>query len=85
MAKHRKRDSGEPSGAFRDVGRYSGYGLAWAFTTLLGFWIGLELDQWLGSVPWLTILGAFAGAAAGFYTLYVRLIVEPESLKDKGE
>ncbi|NNF27360.1 MAG: AtpZ/AtpI family protein [Gemmatimonadetes bacterium] len=70
-------------GAFRDLGRFSGYGMAWAFTTLLGFWVGLKLDEWLGTVPWLTILGAFGGAASGFYTLYVRFIVEPESKKDK--
>jgi len=78
----RSEGSGTP---FRDLGRYSGYGMAWAFTTLLGFWIGLKLDEWLGSVPWLTILGAFAGAASGFYTLYVRLVVEPDSKKDGGE
>lgn len=59
--------------------------MAWAFTTLLGFFVGLKLDAWLGSVPWLTIAGAFAGAGAGFYTLYMRLIVEPESMEDEGE
>ena len=67
--------------AMREMGRYSGYGLAWALTTLLGFFVGLKLDGWLGTVPWLTLLGAFAGAGSGFYTLYVRFVVEPESKK----
>ena len=82
----RQDPKGKPAGgAFRDLGRYSGYGMAWAFTTLLGFWVGLELDEWLGTVPWLTLIGAFAGAGAGFYTLYVRFIVEPTTVKDEQE
>ncbi|MGI9625823.1 MAG: AtpZ/AtpI family protein [Longimicrobiales bacterium] len=51
----------------------------------MGFFVGLKLDGWLGSVPWLTILGAFAGAGAGFYTLYIRLLVEPSSLEGRLE
>ncbi|MGI9625231.1 MAG: AtpZ/AtpI family protein, partial [Longimicrobiales bacterium] len=73
MGEPGRPDEGTEGGAFQDLGRYSGYGMAWAFTTLLGFFVGLKLDGWLGSVPWLTILGAFAGAGAGFYTLYIRL------------
>ena len=68
--------------AVKDLGRFSGYGLAWAFTTLLGLLVGLKLDQWLGTVPWLTLLGSFAGAASGFYTMYIRLIVKPEHEKN---
>jgi ATP synthase protein I len=33
--------------------------------TLVGIGLGYGLDQWLGTGPWLTIVGVFFGAAAG--------------------
>ncbi len=33
---------------------------------MIGYW----LDGRLGTLPWLTILGAFTGAAGGFVSLY---------------
>lgn len=54
----------------REVGRYSGFGLAWALSVLFFLLIGHWLDGRLGTLPWLTILGAFIGAAGGFVSLY---------------
>ena len=53
----------------REVGRYTGFGLAWALSVLLFLLIGYWLDQRLGTLPWLTIAGAFVGAAGGFISL----------------
>jgi F0F1-type ATP synthase assembly protein I len=53
----------------REVGRYTGFGLAWALSVLFFLLIGYWLDQRLGSLPWLTIAGAFLGAAGGFISL----------------
>ncbi len=73
------RDPGEASRkAMVGQGRYLGYGLAAAMSTLLFFLIGLWLDGKLGTTPFLTFGGAFFGGAAGFYNLYVHLVVEPE-------
>ena len=81
-----RNDSGIPTrGSFSDLGRYSGYGMAFALTIGLAFWAGIVLDQRLGTTPWLSLLGAFAGGASGFYTLYVRFILEPESKRDENE
>lgn len=82
-------DPGNPSQAPAGSGsgglhRYAGYGFAWAGAALLGGWAGLELDQRLGTVPLFALLGAFGGAGAGLYTLYVRLVVEPAA-KEKAE
>ena len=64
-------------------GQYLGYGMTAAFSTLLFFLVGLWLDGKLGTTPLLTFGGALFGAAAGFYNLYVHLVVEPEHSKEE--
>lgn len=54
----------------RELGRYSGLGLALALSVLLFLLIGYWLDGKLGTLPWLTLAGAFIGAAGGFVSLY---------------
>ena len=46
-------------------------------------WGGYKLDQWLGSTPWLTLLGALVGASAGFYAIYRKVF--PRSTADGGK
>ena len=50
--------------------RFSAVGLQFGLTlgvfTFLGYW----LDEWLGSLPWCTIAGAFFGFAGGTIKLY---------------
>jgi F0F1-type ATP synthase assembly protein I len=58
--------------------RYSGYGLTWALSTLLFLLGGWWLDGKTGTTPLLTILGAFVGAGAGFYSLYRHIVAEPQ-------
>jgi len=54
-------------GTQAEISRYLGYGLTWALSTLLFLWLGTKADSWLGTRPALTLIGAFVGAAAGFY------------------
>jgi hypothetical protein len=54
--------------------KYLGYGMTWAFSTLLFLYLGTKADEWLGTKPALTVIGAFVGAAAGFYYLYRGLV-----------
>jgi F0F1-type ATP synthase assembly protein I len=42
-------------------------GLELAAAVLVGFWGGWWLDAKLGTAPWLMLLGAGLGLAAGFY------------------
>ena len=68
----------------REVGRYTGFGLAWALSVLLFLLIGYWLDQRLGTLPWLTIAGAFVGAAGGFISL-VRGVTAAGRADDDGD
>lgn len=54
----------------RELGRYTGFGLSWALSVLLFLLIGYWLDGLWGTLPWLTLVGAFVGAAGGFVSLY---------------
>jgi ATP synthase protein I len=54
-----------------EINRKSGLAYAAAFSlfaaVVAGLIIGWLLDRWLGTGPWLLIVGLVLGAAAGFY------------------
>ncbi len=54
----------------RQVGVLSGVGLALVASTVLGLGGGYYLDRWLGTSPWLTLVGLLLGIAAGFVNLF---------------
>ena len=60
---------------YRDVGPYLGLGIQLAATIVICFFIGRWLDQVLNTTPWLMVLGAFIGAAAGLYN-FIRIVIE---------
>jgi F0F1-type ATP synthase assembly protein I len=62
--------------AWRDMGQYAGLGLQFALAIGLFLWLGWKLDAWLGTTPLLTIVGAFVGGAAAFYSIYRRLVLD---------
>jgi F0F1-type ATP synthase assembly protein I len=64
-----RRGSAVPS-----LGEYAGVGLQFAFTIVAFMFAGMWLDRTLGTSPWLLILFVFAGAAAGFYSIYRKLM-----------
>jgi len=76
MAEHDPKESLQAQ-MWGGAGQYMGYGLTWALSTLLFLLGGLWLDKKVGTMPLFTILGAFVGAGAGFYSLYRHLVVEP--------
>ena len=80
-----KEERSGPENLWEVTGRYSGLGLQWALSILLFLAVGWWLDGKLGTTPLLTIIGAFVGGAAGFYSLYTHLVVEPRERKDKSE
>ncbi len=63
---------------YHSIGEYLGHGLTWTASTLLFLWLGTKADSWLGTEPWLALLGAFLGAGAGFYHMYTHLMAEPQ-------
>ena len=54
----------------RLIGQLSTVGLSFVLAIVLGFGGGYVLDGWLGTKPWLTFLGFFAGLAAGVVNVY---------------
>lgn len=54
----------------RLIGQLSSVGLSFVFALVIGFGGGYLLDGWLGTAPWLTFLGFFAGLAAGIVNVY---------------
>jgi hypothetical protein len=84
MAEHHGKESPQPT-LWQAAGQYAGYGFTWALSTLLFLLAGWWVDGKVGTTPFLTILGAFVGAGAGFYSLYHHIVVEPLDRDGDGE
>ncbi len=71
----------------RMLGVLSTVGLTMVFATVIGLFIGLKLDEWLGTSPWLTAIFLLIGIIAGFRNLFVYAKRSQESLdkKDNGK
>ena len=59
------------------AGRYLGVGITLALSTALFLYLGTVADKKAGTEPLFTLVGAFVGAACGFYNLYRTLTSPP--------
>ena len=59
----------EPS-PWRALGGLASAGMAFVVATAGGSVLGYFLDRWLGSSPWLTLIGLGLGIVAGFRELF---------------
>lgn len=59
----------ETGETLRKIGMLSALGLAFALCITIGAGLGVLLDRWLGTKPWLFFLGFFVGVAAAVVTL----------------
>jgi predicted membrane protein len=66
-----------------EIARALSSGLTWALSTALFLYLGSLVDGWLETGPVFTLIGAFVGAAAGFYYLYSQLMHGSGKRKDK--
>lgn len=73
---------GEQKAAAPSLGEYAGVGLQFAFTIVVFMFGGMWLDRTLGTSPWLLILFVFGGAAAGFYSIYRKLMAAQRRADD---
>jgi F0F1-type ATP synthase assembly protein I len=73
----RDQKGSDPGDILRATGQFMGLGLAWALSVLFFLAVGAWIDSKLGTSPLLLVLGAFIGAAAGFYSLYYHIVIEP--------
>jgi ATP synthase protein I len=61
--------SGE-QGTWKALGELSSIGFALVVATVIGLVGGYWLDRWLGTAPWLMLIGLGFGIAAGFVNLF---------------
>lgn len=66
-----RRSAGEVGGGGAAL---AGAGIQFAISILLFLYVGQWLDRRLGWAPWGTLVGVFIGAAAGFTSIYRRLM-----------
>jgi len=57
---------GEEQSAWKALGELSTVGITLVLSTVIGLAGGYYLDKWLGTGPWLTLIGRGFGIAAGF-------------------
>jgi F0F1-type ATP synthase assembly protein I len=80
----RVRDQKPPQNV--QMGQALGLGMTWAGSTALFLYLGSLVDGWLATKPVFTLIGAFVGAAAGFYYLYSQLMAGQRNRDgDKGD
>ena len=59
-----------PPGRSRTIGSlalFSATGALLAVAVVIGYYVGLLLDRWLGTAPWLLLFFVALGLAAGLY------------------
>jgi F0F1-type ATP synthase assembly protein I len=61
--------SGE-QGTWKALGELSSIGLTLVVATVIGLAAGYWADRWLGTSPWLMLIGLGFGIAAGFVNLF---------------
>lgn len=70
---------------FRSLGLLSSVGISMVAASCIGLFIGITLDKWLGTDPWMTIIWLGIGIAAGFRNIFIltrRALREQNGPKD---
>jgi ATP synthase protein I len=60
----------QDSGAWKGLAELSSIGMTMVLATVIGLAAGYFADRWLGTRPWLTLIGLGLGIAAGFVNLF---------------
>ena len=61
------------SSPWSGLGEVVQLGMTLVISTVIGLGGGYALDRWLGTIPWLTLVGLGFGIAAGFLNI-VRVV-----------
>ena len=67
---------------FRSLGFLSGVGISMVAASFIGLFIGIYLDKWLDTKPWMTIIWLGFGIAAGFRNIF---ILTRRALREQGK
>ncbi len=69
----------------RMIGVLSTVGLTIVFATVIGLFIGLKLDGWLGTSPWFAALFLLLGIIAGFRNLFLHVKKSQKELENQSK
>ena len=69
----------------RASSQFLGHGMTLAAAVALFGWVGFEVGTRTGAEALLTILGVLLGGAAGFYNLYVQVVIRPREEQGRKE
>jgi ATP synthase protein I len=67
---------------WKALAELSTIGMAMVLATVIGLAGGYFLDRWLGTTPWLTLIGLGLGIAAGFVNLFRSVRTAERKLDD---
>jgi ATP synthase protein I len=56
---------------FRSLGFLSGIGISMVAASFIGLYIGITLDEWLNTKPWMTVIWLVIGIIAGFRNIFI--------------
>ena len=68
--------------AWKALAELSRIGMTMVLATVIGLAGGYFLDRWLGTKPWLTLIGLGFGIAAGFVNLFRSVRTAERNLDD---
>lgn len=63
-------DNNKERGFFKGLAMLASMGIAMVVSTFIGLIIGIYLDKFFDTKPWLTIIFLIFGIAAGFRNIY---------------
>jgi len=69
------------------MGQYGSIGLQMGLSVAIGLVIGLALDRYLGTTPWMALVFLILGVIAGFLALFrlLKEIQKGEGSQDEGK
>jgi F0F1-type ATP synthase assembly protein I len=73
----------DPNPGIREGTQYLSAALRFAGGTVLFLFVGLALDKWLHTTPFLTVAGALGGAGLSFFSVYREFTADPDHPKLK--
>jgi len=75
----------DPNDLLKATGRYMGLGMTLTMSVVFFLGVGWWVDSKLGTTPLFMVIGAFVGAAAGFYSLYYHIVIEPRQREGRSK
>ena len=73
------------SEVLRASSQFLGHGMTLAASVALFGWVGFKVGARIGAESLLMILGVLLGGAAGFYNLYVQVVIRPREERGREE